>query len=220
MTAWDIALRLTLACLMGAAIGIERESLGRPAGLRTYTLVCVGSCLAMIISLYMGFQYGHIGGNTDPGRIAAQVISGIGFLGAGTILRDGNSISGLTTAAGLWVAACIGLAVGAGLYVPAIVCTVLVLVVLLLFVKVEEKYSGLRQYKKFIVISENKFGQIGRYGTSLGDLGILIKNISMDNSSEEQLELQFTLQVPSGMCNEDVVGELIRIEGTKSVEHS
>ena len=116
MSVYEIIFKLALAGILGGLIGLERESLNRPAGLRTYTLVTVGSALAMIVSLDMYFQY-YQTVNADPGRIAAQVISGIGFLGAGTIMREGATVRGLTTAAGLWVVACIGLAVGAGLYI-------------------------------------------------------------------------------------------------------
>ncbi|HBL37110.1 MAG TPA: methyltransferase, partial [Firmicutes bacterium] len=101
-----------VATLLGAVIGLEREQHGRPAGLRTHILVALGSCLIMLVSIY-GFPSGT---GSDPARLAAQVVSGIGFLGAGTILRDGTSIRGLTTAASLWVVAGIGLAAGTGFY--------------------------------------------------------------------------------------------------------
>ena len=108
-------LRLIVATLFGGLIGLERESHKRPAGFRTHILVCIGSALVMMISQYAFLEFsGKLG--YDPGRIAAQVISGIGFLGAGTILREGSTIKGLTTAASLWVVAGIGLAVGTGFY--------------------------------------------------------------------------------------------------------
>ncbi|MGI5921731.1 MAG: MgtC/SapB family protein, partial [Syntrophomonadaceae bacterium] len=146
MSVYEIIFKLTLACILGGLIGLERESLSRPAGLRTYTLVCVGSALAMIVSMDMYLKY-YQTVNADPGRIAAQVVSGIGFLGAGTIMREGATVRGLTTAAGLWVVACIGLAIGAGLYVSAIVSTILILFVLIYFVKIEQKFTGMREYK-------------------------------------------------------------------------
>ena len=125
----DYCLRLVLSCLCGAAIGFERSRRFKEAGIRTHIIVCVGAALAMIISKY-GFE--DLGGildgsrTSDPARVAAQVISGISFLGAGVIFRNGGSIKGLTTAAGLWVTASIGLAVGSGMYVIAIFSTVLV----------------------------------------------------------------------------------------------
>ena len=105
---------LLVALVLGGVVGIQRELSGHEAGFRTNTLVCVGSALAMLVSIHMHIWYGG-----DAGRIAAQVISGIGFLGAGTIIRTGLSVRGLTTAAGLWVMACVGLAAGAGMYAAA-----------------------------------------------------------------------------------------------------
>lgn len=109
----SITVRLLLALICGGILGIEREKKRRPAGLRTYMLVCVGAAFVMITNEYMSFKYEGV----DPSRMGAQVISGIGFLGAGTIIVTGrNRVKGLTTAAGLWAAACIGLAAGAGFY--------------------------------------------------------------------------------------------------------
>jgi putative Mg2+ transporter-C (MgtC) family protein len=129
---WSEALlRLALAAAMGAAIGIERERRGREAGLRTHLLVSLGSALFTIVSAY-GFHSFLASGasvvRADPTRIAAQIVTGIGFLGAGAIIRQGLSVRGLTTAATLWVVAAIGLAAGAGYYSAAVVATVLVLV--------------------------------------------------------------------------------------------
>ena len=114
--------RLALAAVLGMAIGIERTYRAKTAGIRTHFLVALGSALFMIVSRY-GF-----GGTGDPGRVAAQIVSGIGFLGAGTIIMQKHVIHGLTTAAGMWVAAGIGMAAAAGLYVLAIVSTALTLV--------------------------------------------------------------------------------------------
>ena len=131
---WDDNLfRLGLAAVLGGAIGFERELREREAGLRTHLLVCVGSALFTIISAY-GFHDFLTSGDqvirTDPTRIAAQIVTGIGFLGAGAIIRQGLSIRGLTTAATLWVAAAIGMAAGAGYYPGAIIGTVITLVAL------------------------------------------------------------------------------------------
>jgi putative Mg2+ transporter-C (MgtC) family protein len=182
---------------LGGLIGLERESLSRPAGLRTYTLVCVGSALAMIVSIDIYLQY-YQTVNADPGRIAAQVISGIGFLGAGTIMREGASVQGLTTAAGLWVVACIGLAVGAGLYVPAIATTILILFVLIYFIKFEARFTGRREYKGIVMVVEDKPGQVGIIGSILGDLCVLIKNIQLTQVEDNYLEIEVLLQIPTG----------------------
>ncbi|MCJ2013822.1 MgtC/SapB family protein [Methylobacterium sp. J-076] len=123
--------RLAVAALCGSIVGLERERLLWAAGLRTHMLVCTGSCLIMLVSAF-GFADALGAHNVvlDPSRIAAQVVSGIGFLGAGTILLKGEVVKGLTTAASLWAVAAVGLAVGAGLYVPAVAATTIVVAIL------------------------------------------------------------------------------------------
>ncbi len=127
---WELIIRLVIAAGLGSLIGAERERLIWAAGLRTHMLVCVGSCLIMVVSAY-GFAT-VLGPNVvlDPSRVAAQVVSGIGFLGAGSILLRGDLVRGLTTAASLWTVAAIGLAVGGGLYVEAIAATIIILLIL------------------------------------------------------------------------------------------
>ena len=127
---WDAFLRLLVAGLLGAAIGFERELRDREAGIRTHLLVSLGSALFTIVSAYGFHEFLVSGGNVvraDPSRIAAQIVTGIGFLGAGAIIREGLSVRGLTTAATLWVVAAIGMACGAGYYWPAAAAAVLTL---------------------------------------------------------------------------------------------
>jgi putative Mg2+ transporter-C (MgtC) family protein len=138
MIGLDEALRelgqLLLAAVLGAAIGFERESHGQAAGVRTNTLICVGACLMMILSLHMEEIFRHLNAEStvrlDPGRIASYAIASMGFLGAGAIIKGRGSVRGLTTAAGLWLMTGIGLAVGAGLLFPAIASTLISLGVL------------------------------------------------------------------------------------------
>ena len=125
MSIQEICLRMGMACVIGTIVGVQRASTHRPAGLRTHMLVAIGSACAMLLGEYMAMQYGG-----DASRVGAQVISGIGFLGAGTIMREGVNIKGLTTAASLWVVACMGLLAGAGFYAAAIVGSVIVLFIL------------------------------------------------------------------------------------------
>jgi putative Mg2+ transporter-C (MgtC) family protein len=131
-TQLDLALRLTVGLVLGAIIGFERELHRQPAGFRTHSLVSLGAALFTVVS-----AFGFSGDLVDPTRIAAQIVSGIGFIGAGTILQYRGHIRGLTTAASLWSVAAIGTAAGAGLYVVAIVGTVLILVILSLLDNVE-----------------------------------------------------------------------------------
>ncbi len=131
-TELSLALRLTVGLVLGAIIGLERELHRTPAGFRTHSTVALGSALFTIVS-----AYGFSGAIVDPTRIAAQIVTGIGFIGAGTILHYRGQIRGLTTAASLWAVAAIGMAAGAGLFLMAIIGTVLILVVLSLFDRVE-----------------------------------------------------------------------------------
>ena len=128
----EIAVRLLLAAIFGLAVGYERRSADKPAGLRTLSLVCLGSAIFTIISAF-GFE------TADQSRVAAQIVTGVGFLGAGTILRSGVTISGLTTAATIWATAAIGMAVGSGLYIVSVSGTVLVLVILYVFAPAKRK---------------------------------------------------------------------------------
>jgi putative Mg2+ transporter-C (MgtC) family protein len=142
----EMVARLLLAGAMGSVVGFERERLLWAAGLRTHMLVCVGACLFMLVS---AFGFGDVLGRKDvvldPSRVAAQVVSGIGFLGAGTILLRGEVVKGLTTAASLWAVAAIGLAVGGGLYVPAVAATVLVVGILAGVKPIEERWRDRMQ---------------------------------------------------------------------------
>jgi putative Mg2+ transporter-C (MgtC) family protein len=135
ITEIDIVIRLCLAFAAGAIIGFERSSRRQVAGLRTHILISVGASLLMIISIWLPQ---HLGAG-DPGRIAAQVVSGMGFLGAGAIIRLGYNIRGLTTAASLWLIAAIGMTIGAGLYIAAGAAVFLALVALFVLNKVERK---------------------------------------------------------------------------------
>lgn len=127
---WEITVKIVLSSLLGGLIGAEREHKGKWAGLRTHMLIAVGSALLTHISILVGREYA-VGSNAwDPGRIAAQIVSGVGFIGAGTIIQARGAVYGLTTAAGLWVASALGIAVGGGFYAEAIVTTVALLVIL------------------------------------------------------------------------------------------
>ena len=129
MSHLDIVIRLALALVIGAVVGIDREKSRQSAGFRTHILVSVGACVASITSLLLFDEFHHIV-NLDPGRISAQVLSGIGFLGAGAILKTANTIRGLTTAAGLWVVASVGLAVGFGFYYLSIMTLIFLMITL------------------------------------------------------------------------------------------
>jgi putative Mg2+ transporter-C (MgtC) family protein len=136
MSEIDIVIKLLLACVCGGFVGYLREKEKKAAGLRTHMLVCLGSALLMITSIYMSIVFP----GADAGRIAANVIVGIGFIGGGTIIRAGESIIGITTAASIWVAAAIGLALGCGFYFSGIATTILAIIILKVLHEVEKKY--------------------------------------------------------------------------------
>jgi len=140
----DLLIELSLATLLGGAVGFEREHSGKPAGLRTNILICVGAALLTDLSVAMSaLEPGELV-RADPARIAAQIVSGIGFLGAGTIIQARGSVTGLTTAATLWVVAAIGMATGAGAHVEAVGATILVLFTLVLLGRLEQAVLATR----------------------------------------------------------------------------
>jgi putative Mg2+ transporter-C (MgtC) family protein len=156
---WHLILRLLIAAALGSIIGADREKLAWAPGLRTHMLVCVGACLFMIVS---AFGFADILGTRnvilDPSRIAAQVVSGIGFLGAGTILLRGEVVRGLTTAASLWSVAAIGLAVGGGLYVEAVAATIVIMVILAGVKPIEERFQ--QRHKTHELLLETEPGRL------------------------------------------------------------
>ena len=146
----EVLIRLGLAAVLGMAVGYERERQNQPDGLRTHAILAVGSCLAMTFSMYLAIQFVPDVPNGDPARLAAQVVSGIGFLGAGAILRYGTNVKGLTTATSLWAIAIVGLAVGAGHYFSAVGTTLALLIVLTLLNVLEKRF--IRVYQTITVV--------------------------------------------------------------------
>jgi putative Mg2+ transporter-C (MgtC) family protein len=142
--------RLIAAFIAGGMIGINREKYNRAAGFRTHILICLGSCLLMLISIFIPQEFMNFK-NGDPGRIAAQVVTGIGFLGAGAIIKLGDHVKGLTTAASIWVSAAIGLAIGAGMIYIAAVTVLFVLLALILMERLERMLFNKRNFKTLII---------------------------------------------------------------------
>lgn len=140
--------------IAGGVIGLERKWRHQPAGLRTQMLICMGSTLLMILSIYIPQEYFDLK-NGDPGRIAAQVVTGIGFLGAGAILKLGNNIRGMTTAASIWVVAAIGMTIGAGLYILSLCTTVIVLFALLSLERLEQRIFTEFAPKNLVITTDN-----------------------------------------------------------------
>ncbi|WP_053956494.1 MgtC/SapB family protein [Inediibacterium massiliense] len=213
----EIIFRLILASILGGLVGLERESNNRPAGFRTHILVTTGSALVMLVSMYgfNGFGVGGSGG--EPARLAAQVVSGIGFLGAGTILRQGNSVHGLTTAASLWVCACIGLAIGNGYYIGGLATAVIVLFSLV-SLGLFEKNLFQSKYKTIHIICKERPGLVGEIGTVVGKYCATIKHIKMCAEDEDyDLHLDMTIKIPTHFEANALFESIRKIEGIKQV---
>lgn len=217
---WEIAYRLFMAVVLGGLIGWERERDAHPAGFRTHILVCLGSALIMLISIY-GFSEFMQEENVqaDPARLAAQVVSGIGFLGAGTILRHGFTVSGLTTAASLWVVAGIGLAVGAGYMFGAVLSTVLVLVSLELLNRLQRMLVGRHRLKKVTVYVKDEPGKLGEIASLLGDIGANIRKVTIDEGDLEDdwINISFTIRLSGDISTTQILEEVRRVPGVKEV---
>jgi len=215
ITEYEIALRLFLACVFGGIVGFERERNDSPAGFRTHILVSLGSALIMVLSMY-GFN-DFVLGNKDPARLAAQVVSGIGFLGAGTILRDKTSVKGLTTAASLWVVAAIGLASGAGFYFSAFFVTLLVF--LTLDRSLETYFFTDSQILNIVAVNGTcKVKEINRL---LEEQYIISQNISMTLLKEEDNRtiIQYKLRTPFRKLNmAKIIEDINEIDGIYSAE--
>ncbi len=177
----EIVVRLLSAFLLGAVIGIEREMNNHHAGFRTHILVTLGSALIMVLSIYGFPQFvNEPNVRTDPARLAAQVVSGIGFLGAGTILRHGFSVSGLTTAASLWVSGGIGLACGAGFYFGAFISTGIVIFALLILNRLETKFFRSRRVTRLCMQLIDKPTVLQEVTDRITSFGYSVKDISIE----------------------------------------
>ncbi|HHW02819.1 MAG TPA: MgtC/SapB family protein [Thermoanaerobacterales bacterium] len=214
----ELAIRLLLSIVFGGIIGIERESVNRPAGFRTHILVCVGSTLTMLVSLYI-FEQFNSRTSVDPARIAAQVVSGIGFLGAGTIIREGATVRGLTTAASLWTVASIGLAIGCGFYLAAILATALTFITLISFSRIENYIIQTRYLQRISIIIDDKPGQIGKIGSALGEIHVNIRNIKMESMDGNKLLVTLMVRVPSGLKVNEIISRLLKIDGIYDIEN-
>lgn len=147
-----ICMRLACAMAVGMIIGTEREYTNRPAGLRTHILVALGACVVTVTGQLIFAQYQALGASPDPARLSAQVITGVGFLGAGTILREGSNVKGLTTAASLWAVACLGIAAGFGFYSAAIAGMVFIFITLTILEFFQHKFLGVHEQVQTCVL--------------------------------------------------------------------
>ncbi|HEX7058096.1 MAG TPA: MgtC/SapB family protein [Bacilli bacterium] len=177
---WDLTLRILAAAALGGVIGFEREWNNHAAGLRTHILVCIGSSAIMLLSIYGFNQFvNELNVRVDPARLAAQVVSGIGFLGAGAIMRNGSIVSGLTTAASIWVVAAIGLCVGAGFYYVAVLSTVMVLISLFVLNKLEKNLLRNKKQQDVVICYYDGEQSLGEISNLFGQHDIQVVNVNI-----------------------------------------
>ena len=215
---WTILSRLILAAVLSGAIGFEREFHGRAAGFRTHILLCMGSTLIMLTSMHMfDIYYGKV--LVDPGRIAAGVITGIGFLGAGTIMHSRASIKGLTTAASLWVVAGIGLAVGSGLFFGSIAATALTIITLMLFARFEQVMIRKNWYKTIIIEANEGIDQLKSIRAVLEEWSVDITDFQIDRAQGgTHMLLKLGLKLHSTKHSNELIENVGRINGVNYVK--
>ena len=217
ITYLSIVLRIIAAFFLGGILGWEREIKKRAAGLRTYMLVCVGSCMIMLTNQYI-YQYFGTG---DPVRMGAQVVSGIGFLGAGTIVvTHRNKVTGLTTAAGLWASAAVGLALGIGFYEVAFVGALLIIVILTAVYRLDSRIQKKIRRMDLYAEVDSKIS-IGKLSRSIRNLGIEIESIQIDReySFDSNLRaLVISIRPLKKTTQQDLLAALQEIEGVICME--
>lgn len=214
LTYGAIAIRITMAIVLGGIIGMERGMKNRPAGLRTYMLVCMGACIVMVTNQYI-YQVYQSG---DPVRLGAQVISGIGFLGAGTIIvTPRNQIKGLTTAAGLWASACVGLALGIGLYEVAILGSFSIFMIFTLLHELDFRIrQNTRQLEAYVELKD---------GATIRDFLDFVRshdlepsNLLLQTDSAGGVAFNVTLKSPARRAHEDIMYILRTLEDIAYIE--
>ncbi|HYO46213.1 MAG TPA: MgtC/SapB family protein [Gemmatimonadota bacterium] len=212
----EMWIKLALATACGAAIGIERELRDKPAGLRTNMLICVGSTLITMVSLHVALTYAERQVNiADPGRIAAQIVSGIGFLGAGTIIQSRGSVHGLTTAATMWVLAGVGLAIGSGAYGPALATTLILLATLAAVGWVETHLTQRRHFVYFHVIADRRPGLIDEVNNLADRERVSIDDFGLKRDAAG-LRMDFALTLAKKK-RDALIDGLLDLEGVRDV---
>ena len=211
---WPVFLKVVLAAVCGLVIGLERSAKNRPAGFRTHVLVCLGACTAALTGLYLYLELRLV---SDVSRIGAQVISGLGFIGAGTIIiTKRRSIKGLTTAAGLWTTGIIGLGIGFGYYEIGILGTVLVLLTEIILGKVSLHISGQPEYKVEVLYNDKtSIDHVLRYmkDESISITNLMIHSIDSEAEDEEKAQYRAVISLRGGDKKELIQAAIIAMDG-------
>jgi len=203
-------LRLVVALVLGAMVGLERERQERAAGLRTVTMVSLGSCLFTIVGAY-GFP------NTDPSRVAAQIVTGIGFLGAGTIFLRKDLVRGLTTAATIWAVAAIGMAAGTSQYIVALFTTLLILSVLMVLKPIEKRFFKRPSEALVSVVVPRGESEIERVRAALATIGAFPMSIRIHELNDTDDRLEIDVGLPAHRTTSDLLRQLRTMEGAKQI---
>jgi len=219
ITDQEVILRLVVGAVLGALIGLERERQGQPAGLRTHIILVIGATLAMTLSINLAMQFQPLAPNGDPARLAAQVIVGIGFLGAGAIMRYGISVKGLTTATSMWTMAIVGLAVGAGHYWVGVGVTIMILAVLNILNIFEKRF--IQSYSVHILqISANDRSKL------LDDLQTVVASVTKSfdtpniekNLRSKRIKIEYSVKLNRNISVEEVIAKLSEINGVRDIK--
>lgn len=215
----QIILRILVGALLGAVIGFERERDNQPAGLRTHMILVIGATLAMVLSVNLGYLFARPGTPADPARLAAQVISGIGFLGAGAIMRYGFNVKGLTTATSLWTMAIVGMAVGAGYYLVGVFTTALMLVVLTLLNIIEKRFVR-KPISRFISIqADDRKGVVKSIRRILQDFSQDLASFNIQKHvKNKRLRIQVMVRISRDQKLEDLVETLSDVDGVRNLK--
>ncbi|MEA5060232.1 MAG: MgtC/SapB family protein [Candidatus Pelethousia sp.] len=215
--ALTMLMRLSIAALLGGVIGLERERARRNAGLRTHILLCLGAALVMCTGEFIFAAHSNQA-SMDPARLGAQVVSGIGILCAGTIMKEGSTIRGLTTATGLWCASCIGLAAGSGNLIPAVGATVIVVIVLWFFRNLEEKRLHKNNYLELSILLQNTQGIVENIMNWMRINGYAVRSLTFEQLENGDVLLFCGITMPKGRTDADLVAGLSFIKDIKRVE--
>jgi putative Mg2+ transporter-C (MgtC) family protein len=211
----DLAVRMVLAAVLGAAIGFEREIHDHPAGMRTHLLVALGSAVFTELSIH---GFGDPGVPVDPSRIAAQVVSGIGFLGAGAILKYGTSIRGLTTAASLWTTAAVGMAAGAGQWLIAGVGTLIVILSLWPLNVLVERIHRPGGHTVRVRLEVGRLEALGDVSRLLAERRVEMAGINSQRIGKGRYEVELDLRLPPSARPQDIVGAITKIPDVDLME--
>ena len=214
LSEYDIIVRMVVAAILGGMIGLEREMHDQPAGLRTHIILVLGATAAMCISINLSMQFHTAAANGDPERLAAQVISGIGFLGAGAIFRYGAGVKGLTTATSLWTTAIIGLAVGANYFIVALVASLCVLFTLIALDIMEKKYLRTRTTRTIFVRGSDRPGFVEAVKGVMSNFGISVKSVCLSkNLASNEIEVESIAKVFFDQDLDDLVSAICKVDG-------